>query len=202
MLRYYGVTELTGKPGSGKTAISTEESKKYETVYITTTTFCIGRYEGTSAEIMDRILIKYISSIEYLAFFVTNELEVLIRARSVELVVVDSLDHLLATEERSSRLYSLIFRIVNRLKRINQKYLTNILIVTYYYGGWSIGSFCISNPLLGLGWMYMVNTRYLCRRDGERRTLTLVSSPMDGRNEWMFEIEQHGVSYFPPQHSD
>lgn len=191
MLKYYGITELTGRPGSGKTAISMEETKRYESIYITTKTFCVRRLEELPTDQKDRILIRYISSIEELALFVINGLEAVVRVRKTELIVVDSLDHLMETEEKSVRLNSILFRIVNKLKRINRKHSTNILIVTCYYGGWTVGSFCISNPILGLSWMYMVNTRYVC--DG--RILRLVGSPMNDENECMFQIESHGVLY-------
>lgn len=195
MLRYYGITELTGRPGSGKTAISMEEGRRHETVYVTTTTFCIRRYSDMSAAEMDRVLIMYIPSIDELASFVIHSLEGLVRARNTGLVVVDSLDHLLETEEKSPRLNNLIFRIVNKLKRINQKYSTNILVITCYYGGWSVGSFCIGNPLLGLGWMYMVNTRYMCYREEDGRVLRLVHSPMNDECGCSFEIGSHRVVY-------
>ncbi|AFN82723.1 putative recombinase-like protein [Encephalitozoon romaleae SJ-2008] len=192
MLEYYGVTELTGKSGTGKTAIAVEESKELATIYITTTTFCIGRYKGASKEVMDRIIVKYIPSIEYLASFVMNSMERIIVERRTGLVIIDSLDHLLATEGMGMD-RGILFGVVNRLKRMNQKYGVNILVVTYHYGSWTIGAFCIPNPMLGLQWMYMVNTRYVCSRAGDKRTLRLVRSPFMKSKAWEFVIGSSAV---------
>lgn len=197
MLRYYGVTELTGRPGSGRTAICMDESRRYRSVYITTTTLCTRRYGGAAADEMDRIFVKYVPSVLDLATFVVNELEVFVVGKDIELVIIDSLDHLLATEDWG-RSHGLVFRIVNRLKRMNQKHSVRILVVTCYYGGWRVGSFCICNPVLGLGWMYMVNTRYVCSGDQGSRTLRLVYSPVDDEEEWMFRIGASDVVYSGP----
>ncbi|AFM98001.1 DNA repair Rad51-like protein [Encephalitozoon hellem ATCC 50504] len=192
MLKYCGVTELSGKPGTGKTAIAIEESKELATIYITTTTFCIERYKGTSKEVMDRIIVKYIPGIEYLASFVMNSMERIIIEMGVRLVIIDSLDHLLATEGAGMD-RRILFGIVNRLKRMNQKHEVNILVVTYHHGNWTVGTFCIPNPMLGLQWMYMVNTRYICCRDGDKRILRLARSPSMESRAWEFEIGSSAV---------
>ncbi|CAD26257.1 similarity to hypothetical protein YK82_CAEEL [Encephalitozoon cuniculi GB-M1] len=193
LLKYYGVTELTGCPGSGRTAIAIEESKTRPTIYITTTTFCIGRYKESPPEVMDRIVVKYVQSIEYLASFVMNSIERIIVERSIELVVIDSLDHLLATEGMGMD-RRILFSITNKLKRMNQKHSTDVLVVTCHYGSWTVGSFCIPNPILGLQWMYMVNTRYVCSKDGDRRMLRLARSPLKDSRAWEFEIGASSVS--------
>lgn len=196
LLKYYGITELSGRPGSGRTAIAIEESKGLGTIYITTTTFCIERYEGSPKEVLDRIIIKYVPSIEYLASFVMNSVEGIVIERSIGLVVIDSLDHLLATEGMGMD-RGVLFNIVNKLKRLNQKHSARILVVTCHYGSWTIGSFCIPNPALGLQWMYMVSTKYMCCRDGDRRTLRLVRSPLKDSGVWRFEIGRSWVSIEP-----
>lgn len=195
MLRFYGVTELAGPPGSGRTAICMDEARRYRTAYVATAPLCTQRYADASAETMDRIFVESVSSIEALASFAMHSLERLVVARDIELVVVDSLDHLLAAEERSSRMHSLVESIVRRLKRMNQKHGVHVLVVTCHYGGWVVGLFCIGNPTLGLGWMYMVNTRYVCERRGDERMLRLVHSPMNDEQEWVFSIGPCRVSY-------
>ncbi|ADM11246.1 putative recombinase-like protein [Encephalitozoon intestinalis ATCC 50506] len=187
LLKYHGVTELSGKPGSGKTAIAIEESKEFPTIYLTTTAFCIERYKGSSKEVMDRVVIKYIPTIGHLASFAMNSIERIVVESNTRLIIIDSLDHLLATEGMGmSR--GVLFGIINKLKRVSQKHLVNILVVTCHYGTWTVGSFCIPNPVLGLQWMYMVNTKYICSRNGEKRTLKLVRSPLASSGTWEFEI--------------
>jgi hypothetical protein len=191
MLRYYGITELTGSPGTGRTAIAVEESKKYRTVYITTTTFSIQRYRGSAREVTDRILIRYLGDIEALSAFIMSELEAVIAEWGIELFIVDSLDHLLCTEERYP--HRRVSTMVNKLKSLNGRYGTRMLIITCHYGGWSIGDLCIPNPRLGLSWMYAVNTRYVCTRESGTRTLSLVHSPVDDESQLEYKIEAERV---------
>ncbi|KAM0672633.1 DNA repair Rad51-like protein [Ordospora colligata] len=193
LLEYYGLTEITGAPGTGRTAIAIEESKTCSTIYITTKALCTDRYHGSSHEQMDRIIIKRVSTISQLLMFVTNCIEQLIVERGVELVIIDSLDHLLVSEEQGSMGHRSVFTIMNRLKRMNQKYFIDVLAVTCYYGNWVVENFCIENPVLGMQWEYMVNTKYMCIKDHDGRILKLVKSPIQDPHDVVFEIHASSV---------
>jgi hypothetical protein len=193
MLEYCGITELTGRPGTGKTAIAVEESKRYRTLYIATTTFSARRYGGSSREVTDRIFVGYIGDIEALNAFIMGRLEEVVAGWEIELVVIDSLDHLLCTEEKYP--YSRIAAMASKLKRLNEKYSTRMLIVTCCYGSWDVEGLRIANPLLGLSWLYMVNTRYICTREDGARVLSLVHSPRGDGGQLRYEIRESAVLF-------
>ena len=60
MLKYFGITELVGDINTGKTSVCIEESKKYYTLYITTTNFPIKRLSSPD----DTIYIKLVQSLD------------------------------------------------------------------------------------------------------------------------------------------
>ncbi|KAH9411745.1 hypothetical protein HK407_03g04940 [Ordospora pajunii] len=193
LLEYHGLTEITGAPGTGRTAIAIEESKTCPTIYITTKALCTSRYHGSSHEQMDRIVIKHVSTTSQLLMFVMNCIEQLIVERGIELVIIDSLDHLLASEERGGSGCRSVFAIMNRLKRMNQKYLVDVLAVTCHYGNWVVENFCIENPVLGMQWAYIVNTKYMCIKNHDGRTLKLVKSPIHDPHDAVFEVHASSV---------
>ncbi|EOB14985.1 hypothetical protein NBO_11g0056 [Nosema bombycis CQ1] len=67
MLSYYGITELVGDSGSGKTAIAIEESKLFKTLYLTSTHFPIERFDFTPNP-YDNVFIEVIPSNSDLPF--------------------------------------------------------------------------------------------------------------------------------------
>ncbi|EOB14299.1 hypothetical protein NBO_31gi003 [Nosema bombycis CQ1] len=86
MLSYYGITELVGDSGSGKTAIAIEESKQFKTLYLTSTNFPIERFDFTQNQ-YDNVFIEVIQSISDLLFVLNSKFKPTVFI--FELIVID-----------------------------------------------------------------------------------------------------------------
>jgi hypothetical protein len=166
MLKYYGITEIIGDSNVGKTAVCIEESKKYVTMYLTSTNFCIKRYEKPYTDIYIRLvqsLDDLIISISYCKYF------------HIELLIIDNLSSIVFLDNNS---HYKICKMIYFLKNMIFKYKMKVLLVNNANPQF-INSKMFFNYKLGLNYEYHVNTRYHIHKKNKDRIIEVVKSPID-----------------------
>ncbi|EPR79537.1 hypothetical protein SLOPH_1694, partial [Spraguea lophii 42_110] len=167
-----GITEFYGKYGSGKTSIIFDIIKNRNTLYINTKTFPIKKFINFVSKIeiikhiwkdkeiinsLDKLTIKNIESIYELYFFINYHLITFIKYINIEFLIIDSLDYLASIDKLK---YKELFEFINNLKIIHRDYNIKIIILNSYRD-------------LGLGFNYMINTRYFVKKINNRHFIEL-----------------------------
>ncbi|KAF9762197.1 hypothetical protein NGRA_2172 [Nosema granulosis] len=186
MLHYYGITELIGEPGSGKTALAIEESKIYKTLYITSTNFPIKKYDFNKNK-YEEVYIEFVQSTAELLFVLNIKLKQIV----VELIVIDNLYHIVFLDKKS-RLE--VTNLIYILKRLIQKYKIRVLVVNTCCFK-TIDEHKVSFiSKLGLNWEYHVNCKYVCKKMGEGGyTVELVKSPENNNCKQSYRINKTSI---------
>jgi hypothetical protein len=188
MLSYYGITELVGDSGSGKTAIAIEESKQFKTLYLTSTNFPIERFDFTQNQ-YDNVFIEVIQSISDLLFVLNSKFKPTVFI--FELIVIDSLYQIVFIEKRSTRE---VTNLIYILKRMLKMYKNLRILVLNTCCLKTIRSNRVSFiSKLGLNWEYHVNTKYKCQKQGENYKIEMVKSPMNQELIVNFKIKRNGI---------
>lgn len=182
MLKYYGITEIIGESNIGKTAVCIEESKKYVTMYVTSTNFCIKRYKKPYTEVYIRLvqsLDDLIISIRYCKYF------------HIELLIIDNLSSIVFLDSNS---HHKICKILYFLKNMIFKYKLKVLIVNNASSQF-LNSKMFFAYRLGLNYEYHVNTRYHIYKKNKDRIIELVKSPIDTDFHYKISINRDNVVY-------
>lgn len=195
MMNLRGISELCGRKGSGRTNLALYESCMHNTLYISSVSFPIRRYlqMRMHASACDKkLLVAEPHSTRDLWFLVRHKLSECVADEAVELVVVDSLDHLLQTEERRKELYEMLVEIVRVLKNLVHARGIRVLILNSWQPSRKVGA---GEWSLGLSWSYLVNTRILVRRTPGRRVCETLISVTGDKPSWCFVINDTGVVF-------
>lgn len=188
-----GISELCGRRGSGRTNLALSESCRHNTLYMSSSPFPIRRYLQMRAHAGvhgKKLLVAEPHAARDLWFLVRHKLGKCVADEAVELVVVDSLDHLLQTEERRKELYEMLVETVRVFKNLVHAHGIRVLILNSWQPSRKTGA---GEWSLGLSWSYLVNTRILVRRTpGGRVCETLISVAGD-RPSRCFVINDTGV---------
>lgn len=181
-----GLTEICGRKGDGRTNFALTHSCAHATVYVSTTQFPIRRYaEIRSHSAHEKALfVSVLHSVSDLWFVVKHKLDDFVAANQIELVVIDSLDHLLHAEDKNKRLYAMVVEIVRILKNLVKKHELSVIVLN----SWNKGS-------LGLSWSYFVNTRLLIKRTRNERICECLISVTGDRPQRRFVITEKGVEF-------
>lgn len=157
----FGLTEICGVKGVGKTNLCISISTNTNTVYISSKKFPIARYNQLNKS-NKTFLINEIATIDELLSIVNYKLEQVIIKHKIEMVVVDSLTHLIETEKKSKKLYSVLIEIIKKFKRIIYEYFVVVVIVNDLKESNRNVKFDV---MTGCSWLYYMNTRMLVTRN-------------------------------------
>lgn len=190
-----GISELCGRKGSGRTNLAISQSCLHNTLYISSAPFPIKRYlqmQGHAGARDKKLLVAEPHSARDLWFLVKHKLGGCVVDEEVELVVVDSLDHLLHIEARRKELYEMLVDIVKVFKNLVHAHGLRVLILNSWQlsrktgsGGWS----------LGLSWSYLINTRILVKKTPGGRVCETLISVTGARPSRSFVINDSGVVF-------
>jgi hypothetical protein len=213
MLGYHGITELCGGRGTGRSTIALEESTRRRTVYFETRRFCIKRYiemlnvDDSMCTLINHVnntcslcrrlgnmFVKMVHNVNQLRFLVEYRLESFISEHKIELVVIDALDHICYAEDRID-LFKDVYFIILKLKEINTKYNTRVLIINGWYNHKRRGMYWGVNWVLGYSWLYLINTRILLTKLNNIREAEVIQSPKCEAPKRCFKIEKRGIVY-------
>lgn len=188
-----GFTELCGKKGSGRTNLAIDYACSHNTAYISSTPFPIRRYfQVQSGKGQSRkLFISEPRSVAELWLLVKHRLGAFVAREGVELVVIDSLDHLLCTERKDRALCSMLVDIVRDLKDVIHRHSVPVVVVNSWRGSRKTGS----GWSLGLSWSYLVNTRVLVRNIAGERTCEDMISATSHSVVQRFVIHDQGISF-------
>ncbi|EEQ82143.1 hypothetical protein NCER_101201 [Vairimorpha ceranae BRL01] len=180
MLKYFGITELVGDINTGKTSVCIEESKKYYTLYITTTNFPIKRLSSPD----DTIYIKLVQSLDEIPIILTQ-----CKLISIELLIIDNFSSLLDEANHSK-----IIKIIYYLKKLINKNKMKVLIVN------NCNNLFLKSKIyyiykLGLEWEYHVNTRYYLSKDKKNINIEIKKCPIDLEFKYRLEICISWITY-------
>lgn len=186
MLVYFGITELIGEAGSGKTSIAVEESKIYKTLYLTSTNFPIRRYDFTKSNYED-CDIEFVQTISSLLYVINHKM----KAKAYELIVIDNLFHIVFLESRSRME---VTNVIYLLKRLIQKYGLKVLVINTCSFETLDRNKVSFISRLGLNWEYHVNAKYVSRKKGDVFMVELVKSPVNLKLSYNYKIERSHIT--------
>lgn len=194
-----GISELCGRKGSGRTNLALSESCMHNTLYISSAPFPIRRYLQMRMHARTRekkLLIVEPRSARDLWFLVRYKLSECVADEAVELVVVDSLDHLLQAEERRKELYEMLVEVVRVFKNLVHAHRIRVLVLNSWQPSRKTGA---GEWSPGLSWSYLVNTRILVRRTPCGRVCETLISVVGDRAMRFFVIDDTGVVFLCKQ---
>jgi hypothetical protein len=165
-----GLTELVGEPGAGKTKLALWDKRgAVRTLYIAIDSSGISSLPPT-------VLFVKIKNIFQLKVYMAKEIKKIVKEKSIERLVLDSLESFLCTEESPRKESGSIFRIVETLRYLCFVLGVDVYVINSSYGCWNNDGVRIANRYIGLPWEYMVNNRYLVERHSDYRTVRRVSA--------------------------
>lgn len=178
MINLYGITEIIGDNGVGKSIFAISLCKKFRgmnecnTIYITNNQIKFHFFP-------DCVIYKKIDTFIQLKILLTNEITVMIKKYPIKLIIIDGFEDFLYIHEKPRTLYNCIFNIANSLQKLYFLQGINIVVINNYYSTrknyWPLYDiFQNSNPYLGLPWDYQVNYRYLITKTMGEREITRI----------------------------
>ncbi|KAI5169496.1 hypothetical protein PAEPH01_0766 [Pancytospora epiphaga] len=183
----YGITELTGKPATGKTTLALHLCKDTRTLYISSTLL-------HHRNIGYNMLICRFDSLSALTNFLLNDAKPLVQAFGIESIILDGLDAFLYTLDRPRQHSGCIFSISRNLKALAFTFDIRVIVITNHFTGWAIDSFTIFNRYLGLRWSYVANIRYIVSKNQDQtRTISRVGG--SEKCKYHFKIDDSGVVF-------
>ncbi|KCZ79144.1 hypothetical protein H312_03470 [Anncaliia algerae PRA339] len=150
-MQFHGLTELSGEPGIGKTRLSLFFSRDYNTLYICTKNVKLPFLDTTK-----RFLIMPTYYLRELIFLIKYKIKDIIDKENINLIILDSLDHLLCYEKINQSLYKKIKDMIYVFKGLIYNYNIRIIFINNIYENKGIGWI---HKVLGMNFFYFLNTR-------------------------------------------
>ncbi|KAL6122070.1 hypothetical protein NUSPORA_00918 [Nucleospora cyclopteri] len=158
--KIFGLTEIVGLPGVGKTKLICKCVENYCCIYITNGI--------VDFAVPENFLIKRINSFLELQSFILKKLETLIilcKNKNKEpdtFIVIDGLDRFLYTVEHPRFQASEITKIVQCLKFFIIKYKIKVIIINNFFNNssWTERKL-LYNKYLGYSWCYQPNIKFI-----------------------------------------
>ncbi|KAI5151429.1 hypothetical protein ENBRE01_2134 [Enteropsectra breve] len=187
MIECAGITEITGRPGTGKTAIALDLCKNISTLYIATN---ILKHTQIPAEFVH----KRFDNFYELYAFIKLRLPLLAKYSNMQAIIIDGLDTFLYTERHPRKFSDEICTIARILKDMCFMMNIKVIVVNNTYTEWAVDHYVVNNKYLGLRWCYTVNTKYILERHGAVRQILKISENKPVRTV-QFKIYANGIEY-------
>lgn len=186
----YGVTEIIGESGVGKSILALSLEDHLKTLYITL-------HSRNTIKDRENVTIYRIGSFMRLKAFFEREIRGIVKEHGFEKIILDGLEDYLYVFEKPRMHTEEVFRIVRLLKYFYMVKGIAIVIVNSSYGKWNIEGIRITNSYFGLPWEYMIDRRYVISRENGKRRIRLVTGDIE--RSWDFIISE-SKAYFETTH--
>ncbi|KAK1347295.1 hypothetical protein CWI38_0194p0040 [Hamiltosporidium tvaerminnensis] len=188
MIYLLGITEFYGNNGNDKIDVALSLVEHHNTLLISTKIISFFKIESFKKN----MLIFRIDELNKLNIILKYKIRDFIIDNSIELVIIDSLEHLVYYEELNKEIYKSITEIITNIKQINYSLKTRFILInintnkplTDYY-----------NNVFGLEWNYSVNTKIEFITRNNIKFIKIRISPVLDKLEFEYQIRK-GKLYF------
>ncbi|RVD93114.1 hypothetical protein TUBRATIS_003640 [Tubulinosema ratisbonensis] len=149
-MNFSGLTEICGKPGIGKTKLSLLLSLNHNTLYISSKNINITKITN------QHLFLIQIFYLKDLLFLFEYKIEPFIKLNQINLIIIDSLEHLIISEEINRILYLKVKKLFFTFKKIIYFYKLKIIVVNNLFEKKIIGWM---HKIFGIRYFYNLNTR-------------------------------------------
>ena len=152
-----GIIEIVGEPGTGKTNFILSHIKERNTIYITNSIINRNLYT------LSHLWIKKLNTFLELKGFILLELDKIVKKEQLKVVIIDSLDKFLYTEENPRNFSKDLVKMVQCLRNCVFKYKICVIIVNNKFKR-LVENFEHYNKYLGYNWLYTANKTFTCKK--------------------------------------
>lgn len=149
-MKFIGLTEICGEPGIGKTKLSLHFSLNNKTMYISSKNIKLNKICHNEFYLLEIFYLKD------LLFLFKHKIEQFIINKEIILIIIDSLEHLVISEEINKFLYFKIKELFFIFKTIIYKHKIKIIVINNLFENKLVGWMY---RIFGIRYLYSLNTR-------------------------------------------